>query len=105
MDPVLTDRFRKLQAQIDSITTVVGPTVEQLESRMRELEVALVRILSPSQEQPPPGISRPETHQMATPTQPPQDEPSPQARDPWAQYAGELSSRTLPKPAAPEAQQ
>ena len=36
-DLVLTDRMGKLQAQIDSVTTVVGPTVELLESRMREL--------------------------------------------------------------------
>ena len=41
MDLVLTDRMGKLQAQIDSVTAVVGPTVELLESCMRELEFAL----------------------------------------------------------------
>ena len=60
MELVLADRFGKLQAQIDSVTTVVGPTAEQLESRMRELELALARALSLSQDQPPPGISIPE---------------------------------------------
>ena len=49
MDLVLTDRFGKLQAQIDSVNTVVGPTVEQLELRMRESEFALARALSLSQ--------------------------------------------------------
>ena len=98
MDLVLTDRFRTFQAQIDSATTFSGPTVGQLESRMRDLEFALARALSLSQEQPRPGLSRPDTHQMATLIQPPQDVPSPQARDPWAQYAGELRSRTLPRP-------
>ena len=50
MDLVITDRLGKLQAQIDSVTTLVGPTVEQLELRMGELEFALARALSLSQE-------------------------------------------------------
>ena len=50
---VITDRLGKLQAQVESVTAVVGPTVEQLESCMRYLEFALARALSPSQELPP----------------------------------------------------
>ena len=56
MDLVITDRFTKIQAHVDSMATIVGPTVETLDARMREIEFALARALSLAQEPQPPGI-------------------------------------------------
>ena len=119
LDDVLSDKLSKLQSQIDSITSILPPSVESIDARLRELEESIQRAMAQNQWPPqaPPGMDQPGpsqgTHHVGTPVDqreypyacPPQQRTEPQQDtfDPWAAQAEKLraGSSTLPEPARP----
>ena len=122
LDDVLLDKLKGLQGQIDSITSILPPSVESIDARVREIEEAFRRAMSENRwpPAPPPGMEQPGpsqgTHHLGTPQEreyphqcPPQGQAAegvhaqaahPAAYDPWYEAAQKLRSNDTQLPTA-----